>query len=269
MASAAMSKARKWSRLLGAIAGVVVAGLILIILQMVVPHNGVTKGKLLTLRLEGGAQKMPYFCKVRTPRGIVILGTGDGGWSDWEENTAKHLESEGYAVGGWDCRKFAASRKYGYAQLCAGYLAAVDLVRKRSHAALAVPVWYGGWSTGAEQSLAAATAENRPGSLAGLLLAAPGSRGRFGLTASDLLGQTPTDPDSFSLAELSQKLRGLPVAEFAAGLDPLGDTAWLAGYSGPKKISDLPGLFHDLGGAGEVFLAKLDAAMAWTLDHQP
>lgn len=268
-APAASSASRRWPRLGWAVAGLVAAGLILTVLRMVLPHNGVTEGKLLTLSLEGGAQKMPYFCKVRKPRGIVILGTGDGGWSYWEENTAKHLESEGYAVGGWDCRKFADSRTYDYAQLCAGYLAAVELVRKRSRAAPGVPIWYGGWSTGAEQSLAAATAEDRPRGLAGLLLAAPGSRGRFGLTASDLLGQTPTGPGTFSLAEMSEKLRGVPVAEFAAGLDPLGDTAWLAGYRGPKRIFELPGLFHDMGGAGEEFLAKLDEAIAWTLEHQP
>jgi pimeloyl-ACP methyl ester carboxylesterase len=240
-----------------------------IVLHMVLPHNVIATGALLTLNLAGGPQQIAYFCSTGEPKGIVILGTGDGGWSYWEENTAKHLADQGFAVGGWDCRKFADSRKYDHDQLCAGFKAAVELVREQSKAEIEAPVWYGGWSTGAEQSVAAATALDRPEHLAGLLLAAPGSRGRYGLTASDLLAKVPTGPGSFSLAELSHELRGIPVAQFAAGLDPLDDTDWLKSYTGPKRIFHLPGLFHDMGNAGARFQAKLDEAIAWTLEHQP
>lgn len=240
-----------------------------VVLQMVLPHNVMASGELIALPLEGGVQSIAYFCQTREPKGIVILGSGDGGWSYWEENTAKHLAAEGYAVGGWDCRKFADSRTYGHDQLCAGFKAAVAFIRLRGHVAPNAPVWYGGWSTGAEQSVAAATATDRPEHLAGLLLAAPGSRGRYGLTAADLLGQVPTGQGSFSLTELSGQLRGIPVAQFAAGLDPLDDTEWMKVYTGPKRLFHLPGLFHDMGNAGPQFQSKLDEAIAWTLHRRP
>lgn len=102
---------------------------------------------------------------------------------------------------------FADSRKYDQAQLCAGFIAAVEAVRERTGAGDAVPVWYGGWSTGAEQSVAAAACANRLPQLVGLLLAAPGTRGRYGITSSDLLGGTPTGPDSFALADMVMPLK--------------------------------------------------------------
>ena len=261
-------RSRLLRRILWSAAGIIVGGVVAIVLHMMRPHYVQASGKLLLLPLTGGNLEMPFFCNRPNPRGIVILGTGDGGWSYWEENTAKHLASKGYAVGGWDCRKFADSRTYDYGQLCAGFLAAFKEVAKRCRGADKLPVWYAGWSTGAEQSLAAATAANRPHQLAGLLLVAPGSRGRYGLTASDLLGQTPTGPDTFSLAEMSQGLRGLPIVELAAELDPLVDTEWLSTYPGPKKIFHLSGVFHDMGGAGELFLSKLDESIAWTLKQR-
>jgi hypothetical protein len=174
--------------------------------------------------------------------------------------------AQGYAVGGWDCRKFADTRTYGQAELAAGYLAAVEAVRKRTHAASDVPIWYGGWSTGAEQSLAAATAPDRPKHLVGLLLAAPGTRARYGITTGDLLGATPTGPDTFALEDMAKKLSGVAVAQFAAGLDPMDDTDWIEKIAVPHRIFELPGEPHDMGGAGPEFQAKLDEAIAWTLE---
>ena len=239
------------------------------VLHLLLPRNFNAAGEKLTLPLPGGPQMVPFYCQTGTPKGIVILGTGDGGWSYWEENTAQYLAAKGYAVGGWDCRKFADSRTYDHAQLCAGFQAAVNAVSQRSGAAENVPVWYGGWSTGAEQSVAAATAAARPKHLAGLLLAAPGERGRYGITTGDLLGQTPTGPGTFSLADLAPQLRGLPVAQFAAGLDPMDDTGWLKACTGPQCVFALPGLLHDMGGAGPEFQSKLDEAIAWTLKPHP
>ena len=240
-----------------------------LILHLVLPRDFAATGEMLTLDLAGGPLKVPYYCGPAMPKGIIILGTGDGGWSYWEENTARHLVAKGFAVGGWDCRKFADSRKYDHAALCAGYQAAVEAVRKRCHGPDSLPVWYGGWSTGADQSVAAATAADRPKHLIGLLLAAPGTRGRYGITTSDLLGSTPTGPDTFALAEMAPKLAGLRVVQFVAGLDPLDDEEWLTHYSGPKRFVHLPGLLHDMGGAGPEFQSKLDEALAWTLQPNP
>jgi pimeloyl-ACP methyl ester carboxylesterase len=234
------------------------------ILHLVLPRNFAATGEILPLQLADGPFQTSYYCGPQTPKGIVILGTGDGGWSYWEENTAKHLSAKGYAVGGWDCRKFADSRVYDQTQLAAGFRAVADAVRKRSGADEDAPVWYGGWSTGAEQAVAAASAERAP-YLRGLLLAAPGSRGRYGITTSDLLGKEPVGRNTFALAELAPKLGGLRVAQFAAGLDPIDDVNWLGKVSAPHRIFALPGKLHDMGGAGPEFMNKLDEAIEWTL----
>ena len=238
------------------------------LLHLLLPRDFHASGEMLLLQLPGGPQNVPVYCESAFPKGIVILGTGDGGWSYWEENTAQHLAQAGFAVGGWDCRKFADSRKYDQEQLAAGFRAAVDAVRGRCGVSAVGPVWYAGWSTGAEQAVAAATDTGRPEHLVGLLLAAPGERGRYGITTADLLGKTPTGPGTFALAEMAARLQRLPVAQFAAGLDLLDDVAWLDRYDGPKRVIHMRGMPHDMGGAGPEFQSKLDEGLAWTLHPQ-
>ena len=261
---------RRWFRRTFAILGVVVVILLVkFIMHLVLPRNFTGSGETLALELPHGRFQTLYYNQTAKPLGIVILGTGDGGWSYWEENTAKHLMEKGYAVGGWDCRKFADSRTYDQARLSAGFLSAVEAVRKRCHVPATVPVWYGGWSTGAEQAVAAATAPDRPKQLVGLLLAAPGTRGRYGITTGDLLGAMPEGPGTFALAELGSRLAGLRVVQFAAGLDPLDDVDWITTLTVPHQIIELPLLPHDMGGAGPEFLSKVDEAIAWTLQTTP
>lgn len=235
-------------------------------LHLVLPRNFRGSGEILPLTLPHGNFQTLYYNQDPSPKGVVIVGTGDGGWSYWEENVSRHLAEKGYAVGGWDCRKFADTRTYDQSELAAGFRAAVAAVRKRSGAQDNCPVWYCGWSTGAEQSVAAAAFPDRPAGLVGLLLAAPGKVGRYGITESDLLGMEPSGPGSFELASLAPKLTGLKVAQFAAGLDPLDDTTWQSALSNtPLRNVELPTSLHDMGGAGGEFLGKLDDAIAWTL----
>ena len=261
---------RRWlRRILWLLLIVTFAFITKFILHLVLPRNFVAMGQKPKLQLAGGAFQVTCYCGLQQPKGIIILGSGDGGWSYWEENTAKHLLDTGYAVGGWDCRKFADSRNYDQAQLCAGFIAAVEAVRERTGAGDAVPVWYGGWSTGAEQSVAAAACANRLPQLVGLLLAAPGTRRRYGITSSDLLGGTPTGPDSFALADMVMPLKGLRVVQFAAGLDPLDDVDWIQRLASPYHLIHLPGTLHDMGGAGPEFQSKMDEAIDWTLQPTP
>jgi predicted alpha/beta hydrolase len=255
---------RKW--IVWLLVAVVLGLLVKFILHLVLPRNFAGTGEKLPLAISGPPFETLYYCGQAKPRGIVILGTGDGGWSYWEENTAKHLMAQGFAVGGWDCRKFADTRTYGQTELEEGFNAAVEAVSERTHAADDTPIWYGGWSTGAEQSVAAATSPNRPENLVGLLLAAPGTRARYGITTGDLLGANPTGPDTFALEDMAKKLSGIAVAQFAAGLDPMDDTDWIETLSIPHRIFELPGKPHDMGGAGPDFQAKLDEAIAWTLE---
>lgn len=259
-------KKRRWLRRALVIAGVVILALLVkFIMHLVLPRNFTGSGESLSLELPHGHFETLYYNQVEKPLGIVILGTGDGGWSYWEEKVANHLAAKGYAVGGWDCRKFSDSRSYDQAELVAGFRAAVAAVKERAGID-GVPVWYGGWSTGAEQSVAAAADPGRPKDLVGLLLAAPGEHGRFGITESDLLGVEPSGPGSFALAGLASELKGMRITQFAAGLDPLDDTSWQESLGDiPHQIVNLPTCLHDMGGAGEEFLKKLDEAMKWTL----
>ena len=157
-------------------------------MHLVLPRNFRGTGEILPLTLPHGKFQTLYYNQSPSPKGVVIVGTGDGGWSYWEENVSRHLAGKGYAVGGWDCRKFADTRTYDQPELAAGFREAVKAVRQRSGAKDDCPVWYFGWSTGAEQSVAAAAVADRPAGLTGLLLAAPGKVGRYGITESDLLG---------------------------------------------------------------------------------
>lgn len=236
--------------------------------HMLLPRNFAGMGEMLPLELSSGPFSALYYCGEDRPTGLVVLGTGSGGWSQWEEKTARHLVSKGLAVVGWDCRKFADSRKYGQKQLIEGFHATVDAAFDRMDVTK-IPVWYGGWSTGAEQSVPAAAAEDRPEQLVGLLLVAPARRGRFGMTKSDLLGLEPTGEGSFALADYASQLDGLSIAQFAAGLDPLDDVTWMKSLRTPHKVFELKGKLHDMGGAGPDFQAALDQAIEWTLETQP
>lgn len=237
--------------------------------HLLLPRNFAGRGERLRLDLAGTPFDILYYGGKKAPKGIVVLGTGDGGWSYWEENTAKHLAERGYAVAGWDCRKFADTRQFDQPKLVTGFMAAWKAVVARSGASEKAPVWYGGWSTGAEQAAAAAATMERPPNLTGLLLAAPGERGRYGIITSDLLLLTPRGPGSFAMTDLAPKLAGLRVAQFAAGLDPLDHHEWLQSLATPHKLIELPGKLHDMGGAGPDFQKALDDAMTWTLSPDP
>lgn len=224
----------------------------------------------LVTHLSTGDFKVLYY-KAEHPRGILIVATGDGGWSDqWEEPVAIHASAAGYAVGGWDCRVFADSRKFNQDQLVEAFNAAVTAVRTKANLPADTPVWYTGWSTGAEWALAAAASPKREKNLVGILPAAPGTHSRYGITESDLLGAEPSGEGSFTLADLAPHLSGVSVVQFAGELDPLDDDSCTKALtaSSPHKIIVIPGAPHDMDGAGPRFLSELDQAMQWQLDQR-
>jgi len=227
-----------------------------------------TAGKL-PLQLSSGPFETLYY-QARNPKGVLIVATGDGGWSgQWEEPVALHAAAAGYAVGGWDCRRFADTRTFDQAKLTESFNAAVAAVRKRAGLPGDCPVWFTGWSTGAEWAVAAAAGPDREKHLVGILAAAPGDRSRYGITNSDLLGMKPQGPGSFALADHAPGLKGVCVVQFAAGLDPLDDAEWLKslGPATPHKLVQIPDVPHDMGGAGPRFLAEFDMAIQWMEDH--
>lgn len=222
----------------------------------------------LPLQLSSGPFETLYF-PAEHPKGIIIVATGDGGWSkQWEEPVALHAAAAGYAVGGWDCRKFADTRKFDHGQLVESFNAAVAAVRKRAALPEDTPVWFSGWSTGADWSVAAAASPEREKHLVGVLAAASGDFSRYGITQSDLLGIQPTGPDTFALADLAPALHGVRIVQFAGEYDVLDNTEWIGRMhqATPHKLVTIPAANHDMNGAAARFLSEFDMAIQWMLD---
>ena len=256
-------------RILLVIQLVLLAPILWFLYHLMMPRNYTSRtAEVLPLQLSSGPFETHYYA-AKHPRGILIVATGDGGWSgQWEEPVALHAAAAGYAVGGWDCRKFADTRTFDQAKLVEAFNAAVAAVRTRAGLAADCPVWFTGWSTGAEWSVAVAASPDREKHLVGILAAAPGDRSRYGISKGDLLGAEPEGPGTFALAELAPAIRGIRVAQFAGELDPLDDTQWLASLPNgtPQKLVEIPGASHDMDQACDRFLAEFDMAIQWMLD---
>jgi len=211
-------------------------------------------------------------------RGLFILGSGDGGWSYWETRMARHLAQRGWAVAGVDFALYATT-DYNQEILASDYARiSADLARRSGQSVQAgqtpsipleakpLPVIYGGWSMGAEQALpAAAVLAARPPGLRGLLLVAPGARGRYGLHTQDKLGITPTGEGTFGLADFAPQLNGLRLAQLHAGLDPLDSIDWFKDLQLTLRMWKYPRAFHDFSNASDKFLALTDRAIDWLL----
>ena len=227
-----------------------------------------SKAEVIPLALSSGKFEI-LFHAADHPKGILIVATGDGGWSgQWEEPVALHAAAAGYAVGGWDCRKFADSRKFDHAKLVEAFNAAVAAVSKRASLPADTPVWYSGWSTGAEWAINAAASPEREKNLVGILAVSPGGRSRYGLTANDLLGLTPEGPDTYALAELAPALHGLQIVQFAGELDVLDDVEWINAlqFETPHRLVEIPNATHDMNRASIRFLSEFDMVIQWMLD---
>ena len=248
---------------------VLLAPILWFLYHLMMPRNYASaKAEVLPLQLSSGPFETHYYA-AQHPKGILIVATGDGGWSgQWEEPVALHAAAAGFAVGGWDCRKFADTRSFDSAQLSEAFNAAVAAVRTRASLPADCPVWFTGWSTGAEWSLAAAASPAREKHLVGILAAAPGDRSRYGISKADLLGAEPTGPGTYALADLAPALAGIRIVQFAGELDPLDDTEWLRSLtnSTPHKVVEIPGAPHDMDRAGGRFLSEFDMAIQWMLD---
>ena len=205
-------------------------------------------------------------------RGVCVVGSGDGGWSYWEEIVCAHLAKRGWAVAGVDFAKYSTT-DYTQAVLVADYGRLVTELARRAgppSGDVPRPVVYGGWSMGAEQALpAAADVPARPAGLCGLLLVAPGARGRYGLHTKDKLGFTPTGEGTFGLADFAPQLHDLRLAQLHAGLDPLDSIKWYHGLKLDLRLWKYPRAFHDFDGAGDDFLKLMDEAITWLVSPPP
>ncbi len=197
-------------------------------------------------------------------RGLILFASGDGGWKEFEDKICRYFASQGLCVVGWDCRKFADPGLYDLKILASGFAAAIEEAKRRC-AIGDVPIVFSGYSTGAEQAVAAATAAPRQQKLVGLLLLAPSERGRYGITMSDLMGIKSTGTASFGLPDLAPEMKGLRIVQIHGEHDPLDSTEWLQNLDTPYQLKTYPDGWHFFEGGPPDFLKLLGDAIDWIL----
>ena len=196
------------------------------------------------------------------PKAILIFGSGDGGWSPWEDAIARWLREDNCYVVGFDFHEYAA-KDYDLDTLGKDM---AELARDAASRCQGenTPVIYTGWSMGAVQAVAAAS-KNRPPNLAGVILLSADSRGRYGLRESDELGVTPEGPGTFSLSQFSSTLKDLRIAQFHGGADFMASTAWIQSLTSPHALYTVPGANHGFDGPDDSFKDWIVRGVNWVL----
>jgi len=204
----------------------------------------------------------------QSPKALIIFGSGDGGWKIWEERACRALALAGFRVIGWDTRLYA-NRRFD-AVILGNDLQKMAKSGQGTNGP-SIPVIYGGYSTGAEQSVAAAAWNLKVGKKElnpeALLLVAPGKRGRFGITAADLIGITPRGEGSFALSDMAPAIAEIPVAQIHGTHDPLDSTDWLSLLKAPHRLYSIDGAWHSFGDADEELQRTLVEAARWILQE--
>lgn len=206
------------------------------------------------------------FVPNESARGILVFGSGDGGWTNIDQRVCAALAPRGWYIAGLDFSNYAAAN-YDQQQLARelASLAQYGLARTGN---FDLPIVYGGWSMGAEQSVAAAVVPAaRPANLRGLLLISPGKRGRYGLRFADKVGIPPTGAGTFALIDFQRQLGSLRVAQIHGGFDPLDSTDWLDGLTSPHRKWVVPRGWHDLAKVSDSAVQIIAQALDWICDR--
>ncbi len=201
--------------------------------------------------------------QLKPVRAVVVFGSGDGGWSEWEEVVCGWLRNAGVLVVAVDMREYAKTDFN--ASMVGKDFALIAEQGIKASGNPDVPVVYAGWSMGAVQAVPAAAYKSRPNHLTGLLLLGADSRGRYGLRESDELGITPKGPGTFSLGEFSKAMTGLRVAQFHGTTDFMASTAWIRTLPSAHQLYEVPGANHGFDGPSEDFEAYLLQGVDWVL----
>jgi phosphatidylglycerol lysyltransferase len=197
------------------------------------------------------------------PQAVIVFGTGDGGFTGWEDRVCRTFQAEGCEVITFDCFKYSHT-DYDLPTLQADLN---TLAHAFPHSGLKIPVILSGWSMGADQAVAAAGGPARPADLVGLLLISPSARSRYGEREPDRWNVPPTGAGTFALDDFATKLDGLRVAQWDASLDLLDSDSWLKDVSTTHKAYVFKPAFHDYAGASDAFLADLKQTVAWILSN--
>lgn len=221
--------------------------------------TGVRGEEVKPVHLSRGEGHVHLYRTSEKPIALIVFGSGDGGWTEWEDTVAEWLAGAGCWVAGLNCRTYAA-KDYD------GDLLGEDFKRlaQAADAPEGTKWFYGGWSMGAVQAVAAAGNE-RPPELAGLLLLSTGSRGRYGLRVKDELGISPAGEGTFGVADFNDALDGLRIAQFHGGADFLSSTAWIRSLGGSAALYEIPGSNHGFDGPSPSFKPQLLRGLGWVL----
>lgn len=200
---------------------------------------------------------------VKPARAVFVFGSGDGGWSEWEDVISSWLSDAGVIVVAADMRAY--SKTDFTLEMIGKDMALMAAEGVKVAGDPDIPVLYGGWSTGAVNAVPAAAWKGRPKNLAGLLLMAADSRGRYGLRPSDELGITPTGQGTYALSEFTRQMAGLRVAQFHGTTDFMASTSWIRSLPTPHALYEVPGANHGFDGPAESFQEYLLQGVDWLL----
>lgn len=233
-------------------------------LQMAAP-NGSTGAPLTLLLARGTFTVLDFPPQVhKEPRAIILFGSGDGGWSGFEEAICKTLQTRRYEVVGIDFARYAdTDYSLEILQEDMGRIAAT--VRAR-YADNNPPVIIGGYSMGAAQAIATAGGPHPPAGLIGVLLVDPRSRGRYGLRLADKGDALPTGSGTFSMDEFSKTMNGLRVVQWHATQDPIDSRTWLDTLTSPHKEFDFGQTGHYYNNDRVDFLTQFGDSVNWILN---
>lgn len=211
--------------------------------------------------LSRGELEVHIYQPKQPPLALMVFGSGDGGWTAWEDQVCTWMMEQGWLVAGVDFRTYAT---HDYDENVLGYDFA-EIVEHVTPTGAQLPVFYGGWSMGAPQAVSAAAHEGHPAHLKGVLLISSGARGRYGLRTKDELGIAPTGDGTFGLTDFRDEMADLRVAQMQGGADFISSSAWIYSLTSTKALYDLPGFNHGFDGPSDEFKPHLLQAMAWLM----
>ena len=214
------------------------------------------------VELARGPGKAYLFQGPEKPTAGIVFASGDGGWSDWESTMCDWLAAEGWRAVGLNCRTYAEA-DYDQKALADDFAE----LAKQMNLPPGTPVFYGGWSMGSVQAVAAA-AGKRPPELKGLLLFSCGLRGRYGLRWQDEAGMAPTGEGTFGLRDFNEAIRGLRVAQYQGGGDLISSTKWIKTLPPPTALYEMAGYNHGFDGLPEDFQPNVRQGLAWLMGDE-
>ncbi|SDT97735.1 virulence protein (VirJ) [Verrucomicrobium sp. GAS474] len=202
---------------------------------------------------------------------VILLFTGKGDWTLWEDRVGGHLAKMGYYVLGIETVRYASVKGGDYApDDFAADLERIVEAAPPAFVARNAPIFLLGRGLGAAAALGGAAVPPPPPRLAGLIVTDVPERGRYGYHLRDRIPfLAPGGEGTFTIKEAAAKLGTGQSALAVAQLHPddgyFDTTSWLSAVQGPKKTIAYARGWKNFGVATPAFIRALDEAVAWQL----